>query len=651
MAAVSSCQVGNFGRTLRNRCLVRSWGSKALISMFLLSNTAFSATLLWDPNSETNLAGYKVYSGTSSRDYSSVVNVGKTTQYPLTNVVQGATYFFALTAYTTGGLESDLSTEVSYIPPTANTRPTISSFSPRSINEDASTGPITFTVWDAETPGSLTLSATSSNPVLVPSGNMVLGGSGTNRTLTVMPAANQSGTATITVSVSDGQLSASNSFVLTVNAVNDAPTIANIADRTIDQNTATGPVGFTIGDVETAASSLVLTGNSSNPTLVPNQNIVFGGSGSSRTVNVTPVANQSGTATINVTVSDGAWTASDSWVLTVRTNATTNTPPVLSTVRNTTIFSSGTSLPLRFSVSDAQTPSDALVLRASSSNPALIAGSNVVFEGSGSNRTLTVSAANGIGNASITLAVDDGDGGRASNTFGVTVAARPAQLAYLPLEAEQGTIVAPMRPYTNSSVIYVATTTAEQGTLSFDFSVGEAGSYLVWARHLSPNNGQDSFYVSMDGVEVLYSTATGTWSSNWQWTRVNAAVNGATQDPLIFNLSTGVHRLVFRGRESNCGLDRIIVCNDLEFVPTDAGLTSLASTTTDDVNATVEMASHEQVEVSWESTPGLTYKVQGKRDLLDTWEDVSDPIVAQDSKSSWIVPEPAFQFYRVVLVE
>jgi hypothetical protein len=104
---------------------------------------------------------------------------------------------------------------------------------------------------------------------------------------------------------------------LTANAVNDAPTISNIADRTINQNSSTGPISFTVGDAETAAGSLQVSGTSLNPTLVPNGNIAFGGSGANRTVTVTPAANQTGTATITVTVSDGSLTASDSFVLTV----------------------------------------------------------------------------------------------------------------------------------------------------------------------------------------------------------------------------------------------------------------------------------------------------------------------------------------------
>jgi len=126
--------------------------------------------------------------------------------------------------------------------------------------------------------------------------------------------------------VSDGALTASDTFVLTVNAVNDAPTISDIANQTVNEDAATGVLAFIVGDLETAAGSLAVTGSSSNTALVPNANIVFGGSGANRTVTVTPAANQNGTATITVTVSDGTLTASDTFVLTV--NAVNDAPTI-----------------------------------------------------------------------------------------------------------------------------------------------------------------------------------------------------------------------------------------------------------------------------------------------------------------------------------
>src|SRR5207247_10038606 len=72
----------------------------------------------------------------------------------------------------------------------------------------------------------------SSNPGLVPDGNIVFGGSGADRTFTLTPAANQSGTAWITIMVADPEgASASSSFVLTVNPVNRQRTISSFAHQ------------------------------------------------------------------------------------------------------------------------------------------------------------------------------------------------------------------------------------------------------------------------------------------------------------------------------------------------------------------------------------------------------------------------------------
>jgi glucose/arabinose dehydrogenase len=303
---------------------------------------------------------------------------------------------------------------------TQNQTPTLGDIPNQTINEDSSTGAIAFTVGDAETSASaLTLSGSSSNPTLVPNGNIVFGGSGANRTATVTPAANQSGSATITVTVSDGSLTASDPFVLTVNAVNDAPTISNIADQTVSQGTATGALAFTIGDAETAASALTVSGSSSNPTLVPNGNIVFGGSGANRTVTVTPAANQAGSATITVTVSDGTLTAGDSFVLTV--NPASNTAPTISDISNRTVNEDGTTGAIAFTIGDAETAASALAVSGSSSNPTLVPNGNIVFGGSGANRTVTVTpAANQSGGVTITVTVSDG-ALSASDPFVLTV--------------------------------------------------------------------------------------------------------------------------------------------------------------------------------------------------------------------------------------
>src|SRR6266511_4612914 len=301
----------------------------------------------------------------------------------------------------------------------ASAAPTISDIANQATTMNTATAAIPFSVNDAETPAtSLTLSGSSSNPTLVPNGNIAFGGGESSRSVTVTSAANQTGTATITVTVSDGALTASDTFVLTVSAVNTAPTISNIADQSIDEDTTSGALSLTVGDGETAAGSLTLSGSSSNPVLVPNGNIGFGGAGANRTVTVSPALNQNGTATITVTVSDGQLSANDSFVLTV--NAV-NDPPTISNIadQSTTV---GTAVgPISFTVGDVETAAGSLIMSGSSSNPTLVPDGNIVFGGSGGNRTVTVTpAANQTGTATIAVTVSDG-GLTASDTFVLTV--------------------------------------------------------------------------------------------------------------------------------------------------------------------------------------------------------------------------------------
>lgn len=101
-----------------------------------------------------------------------------------------------------------------------NDLPTISAIAAQVTLKNKATAPIAFIVGDIETPaGLLTLRGYSSNTALVPHANIVFGGSGANRTVTVTPAANQIGTAVITIVVSDQHRgSATRTFQLQVNA-------------------------------------------------------------------------------------------------------------------------------------------------------------------------------------------------------------------------------------------------------------------------------------------------------------------------------------------------------------------------------------------------------------------------------------------------
>ncbi|MCL4176581.1 MAG: immunoglobulin domain-containing protein, partial [Verrucomicrobia bacterium] len=186
-----------------------------------------------------------------------------------------------------------------------NTPPLMTALPALSAVEDIPITPVSFSLWDQETPpGNLIVSVRSSNTGLVPASGMQLSGVGAVRALTIRTVTNQFGTATLSLVVSDGLLRATNNFLLTVNSMNDLPTISATADRITGQNRPIS-VPFTIGDVETPLDSLALDRNSSNPTLVRLGGIVFSGTGAHRVASITPAANRSGLTTITLLVADG----------------------------------------------------------------------------------------------------------------------------------------------------------------------------------------------------------------------------------------------------------------------------------------------------------------------------------------------------------
>jgi hypothetical protein len=99
--------------------------------------------------------------------------------------------------------------------------------------------------------------------------------------------------------------------------VTAAPTLSEIPDQTIYENQTTGPTTFTVDDADTPVEALTLTAQTSNPPLVPVSQIVFGGSGITRTVTLTPTENMTGTAVITIGVSDGVSTTYGTFTTTV----------------------------------------------------------------------------------------------------------------------------------------------------------------------------------------------------------------------------------------------------------------------------------------------------------------------------------------------
>ena len=77
------------------------------------------ANLSWNANKEPDLAGYRIYYGTTPRTgncpsggYPEKIEVGNTTSYKVEHLKEGETYYFSITSYNKGGKESCFSAEV-----------------------------------------------------------------------------------------------------------------------------------------------------------------------------------------------------------------------------------------------------------------------------------------------------------------------------------------------------------------------------------------------------------------------------------------------------------------------------------------------------------------------------------------------------------
>jgi hypothetical protein len=84
---------------------------------------AAEVTLAWDPNPEPSIQGYRVYYGKASGVYTGVFDAGNRTDCVITGLEPGVTYYFACTAYSATGDESNFSGEIIYTSNSDSSKP------------------------------------------------------------------------------------------------------------------------------------------------------------------------------------------------------------------------------------------------------------------------------------------------------------------------------------------------------------------------------------------------------------------------------------------------------------------------------------------------------------------------------------------------
>jgi hypothetical protein len=130
-----------------------------------------------------------------------------------------------------------------------------------------------------------------------------------------------------------------NILVLTVNSVNDPPSVSSVSDQVMNED-ATLAVPFRVSDLETGTADLLVSAKSTNTTLIPNVNLVIGGSGTNRVLAITPAPDQTGISLITITLSDGAGgTTNRTFLVTVNAS---NDVPAITAINGQTIDENGT---------------------------------------------------------------------------------------------------------------------------------------------------------------------------------------------------------------------------------------------------------------------------------------------------------------------
>jgi hypothetical protein len=229
---------------------------------------------------------------------------------------------FSIATRVSDGLNLPLTGSKTVTATSINDAPTLGAIAdPAAILEDAGQQLLNLTGIGAgggEIQG-LTVDAISGTPALIADPAVTYLSPAAVGSLAYTPAANASGSATITVSVTDSGGTANGGvdtvlrqFVVAVTPVNDAPTLDAIADPAnlpVNAPQQTIPLtGIGAGPLE-AGQVLGVTAVSDNPALVPNPSVTYSSPAATGQLSFQPVPGAFGSATITVTLSDDGGTA------------------------------------------------------------------------------------------------------------------------------------------------------------------------------------------------------------------------------------------------------------------------------------------------------------------------------------------------------
>jgi hypothetical protein len=189
-----------------------------------------------------------------------------------------------------------------------NDAPTISRIADQIILETATTATVPFSIGDIETPAaSLIVTVASSKPALLPAQSTVVSGKGATRILTLQRVAGASGSAMVTITVSDGEASTSQQFQVTVGDVNRPPLVNAGPDQVIIATNTALLSGTATDDTSTPlVTSWSVVGPSAHVSFVD-----------ANALNTVARFERPGVYTLRLTASDGELSDSDDVMMVV----------------------------------------------------------------------------------------------------------------------------------------------------------------------------------------------------------------------------------------------------------------------------------------------------------------------------------------------
>jgi hypothetical protein len=522
---------------------------------------AGTVSLAWDPVGDSDLAGYRVYYGTSPTSYTQSVDVGNVTATTVTGLTDCTTYYFGVKSYDTAGNEStSYSNQIQ-----GWSRPVVTSATPSSAEQGrtlsvtiaggnfpagatalfANAG-ITVNSTTVNACGQLTLSVTVSNTATVGASNMDVtdtdGAFGTGVGIFTVTAAVAPTVSSTTPA--DGATGVSIAVLPTV-TFSEAMLPSSITATNVKLLDSTGTA------VAQAAGSPALAANGLTATITPAANLAQGKTYKIQVVGgatgVLDLANHGMAATYTQTT--GFSTVADT------------TPPTISAVASPTVGSTTATITWTTNeASDSQVfyrIQGAAAYQQTAVDPTLVTSHSVNLTGLNPSSTIEyyVRSADAAGNAATSTP---------TKTF-VTLA---NAFNYLRFEAEAGTLVAPMRSNTGAAGVFdsgyidtpsgttTGTPTSPAGTATFGVNIPAAGSYHLWVRMYGVSASSDTMYESMNGsarVQIVCPSV-----GQWQW------VAGQT-----YTLTAGLQTLEIGGRDAQARADRILLTDDASFIPTE----------------------------------------------------------------------------------